>query len=134
MFRAAMSSAGGVLIAASYVFPSIGPIVICAVVPLLIVLRPDSIRGALLTGWLAGILTTLGGFYWVLFVLAHLQNASLLGAAPLVAVFVLWQGLQVGLFAAGAVALLNLGRDHAAADHGFGLDFALVTASVWVLV
>ena len=89
-----------ILLSAPFLFPILFPLAWCAFAPFFwIVIHADSWRRALLWGWLAGFLTHLLGFHWLVYTI------SVFGEFPYsisVVVFLIYgalQGLQIALFA-----------------------------------
>ncbi len=76
-----------------------------ALVPLLWAIDGASLRRAWWLGWLAGWVTNLGGFYWLVYLLEQFGHFSFVPSLLLYALDAAWQGLVFALFALGVRVL-----------------------------
>ncbi|MGM0574547.1 MAG: apolipoprotein N-acyltransferase [Myxococcota bacterium] len=75
------------------------PLAWVCLVPLLWALRDAGPRRAFFYGWLAGVVTNMGGFWWIVEVLRDFGHLPPAVAWPLTVLNATYQGLQLGLFA-----------------------------------
>ncbi len=89
-----------ILLSAPFLFPILFPLAWCAFVPFFwIVIYADSWRRALLWGWLAGFLTHVVGFYWLVYTIHVFGEFPYAVSAVVFLVYAALQGLQLAIFA-----------------------------------
>jgi apolipoprotein N-acyltransferase len=87
------------LLAAPYLLPPLFPLAWFAFAPLFwIVIHADSWRRALLWGWLAGFLTHLLGFYWLVYTISVFGEFPYSISVVVFLVYAALQGLQMAIF------------------------------------
>lgn len=100
----AAATGGGVLTFLAYPNPGLWPLAFVSLVPLMLVLRDRTAAEALVLGWWMGVVTNLGGFYWITNLLEDFGSMPRIVSAPLWFLLSVQQGFTFGLAAAFAVA------------------------------
>ncbi|MBI5482279.1 MAG: apolipoprotein N-acyltransferase [Deltaproteobacteria bacterium] len=96
--RLAFSVLAGALTFLSVATFDVWPLMWVALVPLLHALRDRSPGRAFLYGWLCGLCTNLGGFYWINGLLQRFGHMPVVAAVPLWWLLCAYQGLIVAFF------------------------------------
>ncbi len=110
------------LLSAPFLFPVLFPLAWCAFAPLFwIIAHTDTWRRALLWGWLAGFLTHLLGFYWLVYTIHVFGEFPYAVSVVVFLVYAALQGLQMAIFSAVVKRF------------GFG-PLSLLPALLWVTV
>lgn len=108
LIRLLFSGLSGAMLFTATATWDIWPLAWIAFVPLLWALRGTSVRFAFTCGWTAGLVTNLGGFYWIPHLLMRFGQISRPLALFLFLLLALYQGLHFGVFA----GLLRLTKQH----------------------
>ena len=98
LLRLAACVLAGVLTFLSVATFDVWPLMWVALVPLLYALRERSPGRAFLYGWLCGLVTNLGGFYWINGLLQRFGHMPAVAAVPLWWLLCAYQGLIVAFF------------------------------------
>lgn len=99
LLRLAFSILAGALTFLSVATFDVWPLMWVALVPLLYAIRDRTPGKAFLYGWLCGLVTNLGGFYWINGLLQRFGHMPAVAAVPLWWLLCAYQGLIVAFFA-----------------------------------
>jgi len=98
--KIALAVLAALFLAAPYLWPPLFPLAWLAFVPFFwIVLRADSWRRSFLWGWLAGFLTHIFGFFWLIYTIRVFGEFPYPISLVIFLIYAALQGLQMALFA-----------------------------------
>jgi apolipoprotein N-acyltransferase len=98
--RISLCALSALLLAAPFLFPPLFPLAWVAFVPLFwVVYQAESLRHGVYVGWLAGFLTHLIGFYWLVHTISVFGGFPYPISAVVFLIYAALQGLQMALFA-----------------------------------
>jgi apolipoprotein N-acyltransferase len=93
--------ASGVLTACCFLHPSLSPLLLVALVPLLVAAARVSLGRAFALGWVMGAVGHAIAFSWILATIARFEHISATAAFPFFGALVAYYALQFALFAVG---------------------------------
>ncbi len=102
LLRTALAVLSGVMIFSSYPNGDIWPLAWLGMLPLMAAMENQTPRSAFRYGMLMGLVTNLGGFYWIYGLLITFGHLPMAIAALLCLLLCAYQGLRFGLWAMGS--------------------------------